>query len=110
MPPSLGADMWGPEAWLLLLLLASSTGRLAWATGTLASAPTLACTRVHTRAHTASFLWLDLSRQQCPRKSQSSCPALCPLQPQARSPCLGSLTACAKAWPRLELPLGDQIR
>ncbi|XP_074178120.1 nectin-4 isoform X4 [Rhinolophus sinicus] len=27
MPPSLGADMWGPEAWLLLLLLASSTGR-----------------------------------------------------------------------------------
>ncbi|KAF6293319.1 nectin cell adhesion molecule 4 [Rhinolophus ferrumequinum] len=27
MPPSLGADMWGPEAWLLLLLLASSTVR-----------------------------------------------------------------------------------
>ncbi|XP_058165967.1 nectin-4 isoform X11 [Dasypus novemcinctus] len=27
MPPSLGAEMWGPEAWLLLLLLASFTGR-----------------------------------------------------------------------------------
>lgn len=43
--------MWGPEAWLLLLLLASSTGRLAWATGTLASAPTLVYTRVHTHTH-----------------------------------------------------------
>ncbi|XP_036128598.1 nectin-4 isoform X2 [Molossus molossus] len=27
MPLSLGADMWGPEAWLLLLLLVSLTGR-----------------------------------------------------------------------------------
>ncbi|KAM9241978.1 nectin-4 isoform 4-T4 [Dugong dugon] len=26
MPPSLGAEMWGPEAWLLLLLLTSFTG------------------------------------------------------------------------------------
>lgn len=72
--------MWGPEAWLLLLLLASSTGRLAWAAGTLAAEPTLAHTHTPTHTHTLTLFPLTLDPlHPSHQKSQSSSSALCPL-------------------------------
>lgn len=114
--------MWGPAAWLLLLLLlASFTGRTCFRT--LVPEPKLTrhththtSTRMHTRAHIhIPFLYSEL-RNRPPSRLSSCYQGLrratgallfhVPFQPQARSLGLGSLTTLAK---RLELPLGEEM-
>ena len=86
--------MWGPVAWLLLLLLASFTGRTCFRTLVPEPKPTRhthththphACTRVHT--YTFPFLCSELRNRppsrisscyQCPQESHQSSSVSCP--------------------------------
>ena len=118
MPLSLGAEMWGPVAWLLLLLLASFTGRTCFRTLVPEPKPTRHThTHASTRVHTYTFPFLCSELRNRPPSRISSCYSAlrratrallfhAPFQPQARSLGLGSLTTLAK---RLELPLGKEM-
>lgn len=94
MPLSLGAEMWGPAAWLLLLLLlASFTGRTCFRTLVPEPKPTRhththTSTRMYTRAHIhIPFLYSELRNRlpsclsscyQGPQESHWSSSVSCP--------------------------------